>query len=158
MPDPPDVEQIERSKMSFAEHLEELRRALFKSLLALVLGSLVGFSVGWSVVDYIQTPLRDALETYSSAARPSRLQLERLEECALPASRSPTTSMPPPKKMADDNLVPRRHLGAAGRLAGKLWESRSQKPPGRRKVNRRNSRVKIWSTCGSTNRWRKTRG
>ena len=66
MPDPQDAQQLEHSKMTFAEHLEELRRALFKSLSALLVGTLVGFTVGWSVVDYIQTPLREALETFEN--------------------------------------------------------------------------------------------
>ena len=106
MPDPADVEKIERSKMSFADHLEELRRALFKSLLALVLGSVVGFSVGWWVVDYIQTPLRGALETYFSS-QAQQMPLKRLEKMRADDVPVPEDLKAAAQQMADKNLVPR---------------------------------------------------
>jgi len=64
MPAPDDESQFEQTKMSFGEHLDELRRALFKSLLALVLGFVVGLGIGFPLVDYIQEPLRRALREY----------------------------------------------------------------------------------------------
>lgn len=64
MHDPDDAAHLERSKMSFGEHLEELRTALVKSLIALFLGFLVGLSCGSWIVEYIQTPLRRALEVH----------------------------------------------------------------------------------------------
>lgn len=106
MPDPPDSEQIEKSKMSFAEHLEELRTALFKSLLALLVGTLVGLTVGWSVVDYIQTPLRDALETFFRH-QAEQTQLERLEEMRAAGKPVPEDLQAAAEQMADENLVPR---------------------------------------------------
>ena len=106
MPDPADVEKIERSKMSFADHLEELRRALLKSLLALLIGSVVGFSVGWKVVDYIQTPLRDALETYFSR-QAQQMPLERLEKMRDAGRPVPEDLQAAARQMADENLVPR---------------------------------------------------
>jgi sec-independent protein translocase protein TatC len=53
---------FESSKMTFGEHLDELRQSLLKAVIALVLGVLVGLLFGKWLVDYIQTPLRDALE------------------------------------------------------------------------------------------------
>lgn len=50
--------------MSFGEHLEELRRTLWKSLIALALGSIVGFAFGQHVVRFIQTPLQEGLEKF----------------------------------------------------------------------------------------------
>jgi sec-independent protein translocase protein TatC len=52
---------FESSKMTFGEHLDELRQALLKAVLALVVGVLVGLIFGKQLVDYIQTPLRNAL-------------------------------------------------------------------------------------------------
>jgi sec-independent protein translocase protein TatC len=106
MPDPADSEQIEKSKMSFADHLEELRRALFKSLVALLIGSVVGFTVGWKVVDYIQTPLRDALETYFSH-QAQQMPLERLEKMRDDGRPVPEDLEAAAQQMADKNLVPR---------------------------------------------------
>lgn len=106
MSDSAEVNQIERSKMSFSEHLEELRRALFKSLLALLIGSVVGFSVGWSVVDYIQTPLRDALETFFRR-QARQMQVERLEEMRDAGLPVPEDIEAAAQQMADENLVPR---------------------------------------------------
>jgi sec-independent protein translocase protein TatC len=106
MHEPPDLEQIEQSKMSFADHLEALRKALFKSLLALLVGSLVGFSVGWSVVDYIQTPLRDALDTYFRG-QAQQMPLERLEEMRAAGTPVPEDLEAAAQQMADENLVPR---------------------------------------------------
>lgn len=106
MPDPADEEQIEKSKMSFAEHLEELRVALFKSLLALLLGSLVGLLAGWSVVDYIQTPLRGALETFFRR-QAQQTQLDRLEEMRAEGKPVPENLEAAAQQMADENLVPR---------------------------------------------------
>lgn len=50
--------------MTFGEHLEELRGALVKAVLALVIGVLIGLIFGKQLVDYIQTPLRNALRDH----------------------------------------------------------------------------------------------
>jgi len=52
------------STMSFGDHLEELRAALFKSIIWLLIGALGGLFVAKYVVDFIQTPLRGSLERY----------------------------------------------------------------------------------------------
>jgi sec-independent protein translocase protein TatC len=106
MPDPSDEEQLERSKMSFSDHLEELRRALFKSLAALLVGSLLGFLVGWSVVDYIQTPIRHSLETYFRR-QAQHLQRERLEEMRDAGEPVPEDLEAAAAELADQNLMPR---------------------------------------------------
>jgi sec-independent protein translocase protein TatC len=59
-----DEDLFAGSTMTFGEHLEELRVCLFKSLAALVVGSVVGLLVGNYVVEFIQIPLTRALETY----------------------------------------------------------------------------------------------
>lgn len=64
MPLPTPEAELEHTKMSFGEHLEELRRAVFKSILALAVGIIVGLCIGIPLVDYIQEPLRRGLRDY----------------------------------------------------------------------------------------------
>lgn len=52
--------------MTFGEHLEELRMSLVKAILSLVIGVLIGLLFANRVVDYVQEPLRNALQTYYS--------------------------------------------------------------------------------------------
>jgi sec-independent protein translocase protein TatC len=55
---------FESTKMTFGEHLEELRGALLKSVLALIVGFLVGLWFAGGLVSYVQTPLKQALKDY----------------------------------------------------------------------------------------------
>lgn len=69
--------------MSFGEHLEELRTALWKSVLALVVGFVIGLLFGGDVVRYVQTPLSESLE-----ALRLKQKLRRYEQ-ELPAGAQP---------------------------------------------------------------------
>ncbi len=65
MPRPPDEELFESSKMTFGEHLEELRAALFKSLIALLIGFGMGLAYGGrGLVEMTKVPLTAALESH----------------------------------------------------------------------------------------------
>ncbi len=64
MPDQYDEDLFDKTKMTFGEHLEELRRSLIKSVTALVLGTLVGLIFAQRLVIFIQTPLEAALVDY----------------------------------------------------------------------------------------------
>lgn len=55
---------FEETKMSFGEHLEELRVVLFRALIGLVVGFLVGLMVANDVVQFFQIPIKDALDKY----------------------------------------------------------------------------------------------
>jgi sec-independent protein translocase protein TatC len=55
---------FESSKMTFGEHLDELRATLIKSILALVIGFLVALVFARGVAQYLQKPLKDALNDY----------------------------------------------------------------------------------------------
>ncbi len=55
---------FEGSKMTFGEHLEELRVALWRAVLGLAIGVAIGFLIGDKVVIFIQTPLVAAMEEY----------------------------------------------------------------------------------------------
>jgi sec-independent protein translocase protein TatC len=60
----PDDDLFKDSTMTFGEHLEELRRALFKAMLGLIVGCAVGFYFGSDVVQFINDPLVQALNAY----------------------------------------------------------------------------------------------
>ena len=72
------------STMTFGQHLEELRACLFKAILGLIVGCLVGLVIGGPVVRFIQTPVQNALRTYyeSRAAEKSfePAELDKLHE------------------------------------------------------------------------------
>src|SRR4051794_33359487 len=57
---------FESSKMTFGEHLDELRMTLVKSILALVIGFILALFFARDVVQYVQKPLKDALKDYYS--------------------------------------------------------------------------------------------
>lgn len=73
-----DEDLFEATKMSFGEHLEELRTALMRALVALVLGILIAFIFAQSLVDYVQTPLRGALKEYYREYETDRYEKELL--------------------------------------------------------------------------------
>ena len=58
---PYNEDLFESTKMTFGEHLDELRRSLIKAVTALSIGVLIGILFGRPLVNYIQTPLRQAL-------------------------------------------------------------------------------------------------
>jgi sec-independent protein translocase protein TatC len=57
---------FEHTKMTLGEHLDELRAALIKAVLALAIGFAIGLlpAVSGGVVDYVQRPLKSALAEY----------------------------------------------------------------------------------------------
>ena len=59
-----DEDLFAESTMTFGEHLEELRICLWKSILGLVAGIILGLFVGGPVVNFIQRPLTNALSDY----------------------------------------------------------------------------------------------
>ena len=64
MPQKTDQDLFENSTMTFGEHLEELRGVLFRSLIGLVIGFVIGLSVSKYVVRWITTPLKSAMEEH----------------------------------------------------------------------------------------------
>ena len=67
--------------MTFGQHLEELRKCLFKSAIGLALGFIIGLLVGPYVVTFIQRPLSRALTKYYQTESVNRVQaqMEKLE-------------------------------------------------------------------------------
>lgn len=62
----PNEDLFEGSKMTFGEHLEELRVALFKSLMGLAVGCVFGFLMTNQVIEMVERPLIKALKQYYS--------------------------------------------------------------------------------------------
>jgi len=76
-----DEDLFANSTMTFGEHLEELRLCLFKSLIALVIGFIVGLFLGGYVVGLIQVPLVRALSRYyeTQSAESAKEKVEALQ-------------------------------------------------------------------------------
>jgi sec-independent protein translocase protein TatC len=64
MPPRHDEDLFKDTTMTFGEHLEELRVCLFKALIGLVIGFLIGLLVAQHVVAFIQGPLTKALKDH----------------------------------------------------------------------------------------------
>ena len=60
----PNDDLFEATRMTFGEHLEELRVSLFKALGWLAVGTAFGMLLANNVVQMIQRPLVEALEIY----------------------------------------------------------------------------------------------
>ncbi len=60
----PDDNLFAASTMTFGEHIEELRGCLSRALFGLMIGFIVGLFVAGQVVDWIQRPLKSALEEH----------------------------------------------------------------------------------------------
>ncbi|MGA2061702.1 MAG: twin-arginine translocase subunit TatC [Thermoguttaceae bacterium] len=59
-----DEDLFADSTMTFGEHLEELRIRLWKAILGLIAGIIIGMFLGGQVVNLIQLPLTNALSNY----------------------------------------------------------------------------------------------
>lgn len=75
MPQDPKDDLFESSKMTFGEHLEELRGSLFRAILGLAIGTVIGLLFATRVVHWIEEPLKAALDRFYSDQ--SIHQLER---------------------------------------------------------------------------------
>lgn len=119
MPTPDEEAQLEQTKMSFGEHLEELRSALFKSILALLAGFVVGLFIGMPLVDYIQEPLRRALVDYHHRRAETKvvdwLEKERAAGRSVPANLNEAAA-----EMVKRGGVPHEYLVDRDELAAAL--------------------------------------
>jgi sec-independent protein translocase protein TatC len=90
---------FESTKMTFGEHLEELRWTLIKAIAALSVGFLIALLFAGSVVDYIQTPLRAELQRFytNRAAKEYEKYIEqrRDEGASVPADQEVVADQSP---------------------------------------------------------------
>lgn len=59
-----DHDLFEDSRMSFGEHLEELRWVLVKCMIAIAIGCCIGFYFAENVVQQLKVPLKKAIDSY----------------------------------------------------------------------------------------------
>ncbi|MCE9525025.1 MAG: twin-arginine translocase subunit TatC [Planctomycetales bacterium] len=62
--------------MSFGDHLEELRKSLFKALAGLIVTGIIGFVMAESVVKFFQQPLERAMTNYLRTRAELKLEKE----------------------------------------------------------------------------------
>ncbi|MDA0659429.1 MAG: twin-arginine translocase subunit TatC [Planctomycetota bacterium] len=76
---------FESSKMTFGEHLEELRGSLVRALLGLAIGTVIGLLFATRVVHWIEEPLKAALDRFYSNQSIHQLEREygKLDESLL---------------------------------------------------------------------------
>lgn len=91
MPELREDDLFKESTMTFGEHLEELRTCLFKSLMGLMIGFVIGLLVGQNVVDFIQMPLSNALDRYvrKESKQQVKGELQRVAESGHPLPLTP---------------------------------------------------------------------
>lgn len=70
----PDEDLFEESRMSFGEHLEELRRVLVKALIGVAIACVVGFFFANQVVDFLTVPLNRALSKFQKSAAVKQIE------------------------------------------------------------------------------------
>ena len=61
---PPNEDLFDNSRMSFGEHLEELRRVLVRSLVGVAVCCVIGFLFADQVVDFLKSPLVNAVSNF----------------------------------------------------------------------------------------------
>lgn len=61
---PPNEDLFDNSRMSFGEHLEELRRVLIRSLVGVAVCCGIGFLFADQVVDFLKSPLVNAVSNF----------------------------------------------------------------------------------------------
>lgn len=69
----PSEDLFEDTRMTFGEHLEELRKTLVKSLIGLAIGCAIGMFFADEVVKYLQTPLETAIQSFLKSQAEERL-------------------------------------------------------------------------------------
>lgn len=70
--DRPDESLFEDTKMSFGDHIEELRVRLFKAVIGVVIGFFVGLYIADDVVNALQKPLRAAISDFKARVSKER--------------------------------------------------------------------------------------
>jgi sec-independent protein translocase protein TatC len=76
MSNPREDDLFRESTMTFGQHLEELRACLFKAIGGLLVGFIIGLTVGNYVVEFIQSPLLKALGNYYQRESQQRVNAE----------------------------------------------------------------------------------
>ena len=71
-----DEDLFSGTSMTFGDHLEELRLCFIRSLISIVIGTALGFTVGAKVVEYVQIPVKRSLEAYHNKQAFDKIKAE----------------------------------------------------------------------------------
>lgn len=115
MPQPDDL--FQNSKMSFGDHLEELRAALFKSLAAIAIGFLIGLYFAGDFIQFISEPLKVAVDTHllNDAQKDYIADMTARKEAGQPV---PDDIEAAAKLYFDKKLAPKKVLIAHDQIGG----------------------------------------
>ncbi len=101
----PNDDLFETTRMSFGEHLEELRRVLVRAVIGLGIGTAIGLFVATQVVAFLTRPLERAMRKYEQNLAVQRLAAERgwlspdLKKWLEGDARAPRTVMVDPEQL-----------------------------------------------------------
>ncbi|MGL4512977.1 MAG: twin-arginine translocase subunit TatC [Lacipirellulaceae bacterium] len=106
-------EPFEATKMSFGDHLEELRSALWKAVIALVIGFCIGLLFGGHMVRFVQQPLVAGLEELRLKQKQRRYDESRPQ--GAPQAPFADTGLAPETYLVDPRVLAEtlRELGVA---------------------------------------------
>jgi sec-independent protein translocase protein TatC len=99
---------FEHTKMTFGEHLDELRVSLFKAIFALVIGVLIALTFAGKVVEYVQVPLKAALENYYNRVENNKLRQNLIKDTEA-GKPGPSDIDGVVKAFARERLIPEDH-------------------------------------------------
>jgi sec-independent protein translocase protein TatC len=93
------------STMTFGEHLEELRKCLWKAVLGLLIALVAGFYFGGDVVDLIQVPLQRALKAHYQGSSQKKIE-EEIQRLAGLHEKAPVTAGEAKALIMERGLLP----------------------------------------------------
>lgn len=107
-----DEDLFEESRMTFGEHLEELRKVLVRALYGIGIGCIFGFMLASQVVDFLQRPLNQAIEEF---------RINQAKEKLMQENRG---VLPPEAQywLQEENLAPKRKYVDPGEIIRMLTE------------------------------------
>ena len=118
MSEAPEPDPFEGTKMTFGEHLEELRVALLRSVAGILIGFLVALLIAPTVVRWIEYPLKKALRRHYLAVAKGDLESGGNDgQAAAQWSTIDKLEMVPQRMYVDKEGL-REQLGVAGESMG----------------------------------------
>ncbi len=161
-----DADPFEDTKMTFGEHLEELRGALFRAIVGIVAGVLIALPMAPTVVRWIEWPLKKALRKHYLASAKQHIESEPSDSAASERWAGVEQFGMVPERMFVDKYELRQQLGQissderitssfayrpedlrtdrCAHMAKTLWEKGNDKQNSPEKV--------IWQQLSSTQR------
>lgn len=115
----PSEDLFEDTRMTFGEHLDELRKTLVKSLLGLAIGCAIGMFFADEIVKYLQGPLETAIQSFLK--QQAEVRLAAANDGVVPPELQPL--------LDEDGLLPRKLKVDSQQLALVLQDAFPGLPP-----------------------------